>query len=230
MRKIFSILLISTFFLGCKDGKSGPENIPETDSIENVTTLSTAQSIAKAYGIDQWSNVEELNFTFNLELPNRRLERSYRWKPKTNEVTYMALEDTIQYDPMNALDSLQIATDQRFINDKYWLLAPFQLVWDENLTFIEQFRAIAPISKDSLHLLTAVYPNVGGYTPGDAYDFYYNDDYVIKEWVYRAGNQPEPSLITTWEDIQEYSEVKLTRSHKDSTQNFHLHFTNLSIH
>ncbi len=230
MRKIFSILLISTLFLGCKDAKPNPENTPETDSIENVTTLSTAQSIAKAYGIDQWSKVEELNFTFNLELPNRRLERSYRWKPKTNEVTYMASGDTIQYNRMNALDSLQMAADQRFINDKYWLLAPFQLVWDENLTFTEQSQVIAPISKDSLHLLTAVYPNVGGYTPGDAYDFYYNDDYIIKEWAYRAGNQQEPSLITTWEDIQEYSEVKLTQGRKDSTQNFHLHFTNLSIH
>ena len=45
--------------------------------------------------------------------------------------------------------------------------------------------------------LTIVYGDEGGYTPGDAYDFYFGDDHIIKEWVFRKGNATEPSTMTT---------------------------------
>jgi hypothetical protein len=96
-------------------------------------------------------------------------------------------------------------------------------------TFSEQKAVEAPISKRSMNVLTAVYPNEGGYTPGDAYDFYYTDDYIIHEWVFRESNQSEPSIITTWEDIMDLEGMRFTRSHKDSLGGFHLYFSNLSI-
>ena len=95
------------------------------------------------------------------------------------------------------MDSIAMKTDASFINDKYWLLAPFNFVWDDGVTFSEKKHVIAPISKDTLDQLTLVYSDEGGYTPGDAYDFYFGKDYIIKEWAFRKGNNSIPSLIST---------------------------------
>ena len=42
-----------------------------------------------------------------------------------------------------------------------------------------------PLVGENMQKLTIVYANEGGYTPGDAYDFYFGDDFVIREWVFR---------------------------------------------
>jgi len=229
MRNQIALLLFLSLLTSCKDAETKNPETSETIQVEAEKPLSTAQSIANAYGIEHWNQVEEFHFTFNLELPNRRLERTYIWNPKSKDVTFIQEGDTLQYNRNKELDSIQMAADQRFINDKYWLLAPYQLVWDQDLSFTEQDAVMAPISKKRMRKLTAVYPDSGGYTPGDAYDFYFDDNFIIKEWVFREGNQFEPSLITTWEDILEINEIKLAQRRKDSTQNFHLHFSNLSI-
>ncbi len=195
----------------------------------NAPQISTAEAIANAYGYHHWKNIETFTFTFNIDRGENHFERSFTWQPKLDEVHYISATDTFSYNRKDQLDSLQMAADRRFINDKYWLLAPFQLMWDQNLTFSERKEVKAPISKVPMNVLTAVYPDEGGYTPGDAYDLYYTDDYLIREWVFREANQSEPSVITTWEDILELNDMKFAQSHKDSTGGFHLYFSNLSI-
>jgi len=120
-------------------------------------------------------------------------------------------------------------TDANFINDQYWLLAPFNLAWDDSVKFSEKKNVVSPISKDTLNLLTATYGGEGGYTPGDAYDFYYGDDFMVKEWTYRKGNDSVPSMTTTWEDYKTYNGLNLATMHKDETGNFKLYFTNISV-
>lgn len=207
----------------CKD-----RSLNEKSAID-VPQISTAEAIANAYGYPHWKNIESFSFTFNIDRGENHYERSFTWNPKTEDVFFKSADDSLTYNRKETLDSLQTAADQRFINDKYWLLAPFQLMWDQNLSFSEQKGVMAPISKVPMNVLTAVYPSEGGYTPGDAYDFYYTDDYLIREWVFREANQTEPSLITTWENILELNEMKFTQSHKDSSGGFHLYFSNLSI-
>jgi hypothetical protein len=56
-----------------------------------------------------------------------------------------------------------------------------------------------------------VISNEGVYTLGASYDIYYNDDYLIRTWVFRKGNQPEPSIITTFEIIKLALEYKKPR-------------------
>ena len=127
------------------------------------------------------------------------------------------------------MDSTHIAADRAFINDKFWLLAPFQLVWDTSATISETKMAEAPISKTELNLITLTYPNEGGYTPGDAYDIYYGNDYLIKEWVFRKGNSVEPSLTTTFENFKDYNGIKIATDHKMADGNWNLNFTDVNI-
>lgn len=103
----------------------------------------------------------------------------------------LSTTDTVVYN-RTSMDSLTKKTDASFINDKYWLLAPFNLVWDEGVSFSEKENVVAPVSKDTLNQLTILYGGEGGYTPGDAYDFYFGKDYIIKEWIFREANNSIP--------------------------------------
>lgn len=188
----------------------------------------TAEKIARAHGIDRWKEVSELHFTFNVERDTAHFERSWIWKPKTEEVTMISGKDTIAYN-RKSMDSLAMNADKSFINDKYWLLAPFQLVWDSSATISEAGKVEAPISKSQLHKITITYPNDGGYTPGDAYDLFYGDDYLIKEWIYRKGNAQEPSLTTTWEGYKNMNGLKISTVHKRPDADWQLYFTDINV-
>ncbi|MCH9660268.1 MAG: hypothetical protein K0U54_05080 [Bacteroidetes bacterium] len=236
MKNILTLLCLLLISASCKDAvkelKDDANNdgkrdwIPEPDANPELTT---AEVIAYKNGFDHWKKVNTIGFTFNVDRPNRHFERSFIWHPKTDDVVYMSGTDTITYNRKATLDSIQLNADQAFINDKYWLLAPYQLVWDEGTTFSEKENQIAPISKDTLTMLTMVYDDEGGYTPGDAYDFYFGKDFVIKEWIFREGNQETPSMINTFEDYEEIHGLKIAKTHRDSTGTFKLHFTNISV-
>lgn len=187
------------------------------------------EQVAEAHGLQNWPAVEEIKFTFNVDRDTSHFERSWIWKPKTNDITAITAEKTLAYNWAD-MDSVAYKINGDFINDKYWLLAPFQLQWDaKNITHEHQSKAEAPISKVSMQKLTIVYGSEGGYTPGDAYDFYFGDDFIIKEWVFRKGNQKEPSMITTFEDYKNTKGLKIAQMHKMGEGNFKLYFTGVEI-
>jgi len=219
MKKITLSLLILLTGISCKQNQ---EKKPE------IKTLTIAEKIAQANGFEKWKNVSEIEFTFNVDRDSIHFERTWSWKPKTGDVTLISNKDTISYN-RNSVDSLSLNADKSFINDKYWLLAPFQLVWDKGTTISEVIKTEAPISKSILNKITLTYPIKGGYTPGDAYDFYFGDDYLIKEWIYRKENSETPSLISTWENYQDFNGIKLGLTHKKAEGNWKLYFTNVKV-
>lgn len=227
MKNLLAILFVSTLLFSCNNTKKSQDAVENEQSISNEN-LSTAEKIANANGFENWKDVTEIAFTFNVDRADNHFDRSWVWKPKTGDIIMMSAKDTVNYN-RSKMDTLIMKTDGAFINDKYWLLAPFQLVWDEGTSFSEKENAIAPISKDTLNQLTVVYGNDGGYTPGDAYDFFYDENFKIKEWNYRKGNSETPSMSTTWEDYENFNGIEIAKTHKDSTGNFKLYFTNISV-
>ena len=215
MKKLPVLLFIFLLAMACKNDKT-----------TGGTTI--AQNIAYKNGFEHWENVSEIQFTFNVDRDSAHFERSWTWKPKSGDVVMMDQKDTVRYN-RSQMDSLVQKTDAAFINDKYWLLAPFNLAWDEGTTFSEQPDVVSPISKDTLNLLTMVYSGKGGYTPGDAYDFYYDDDFMIREWTYRRGNDSLPTVSTTWEGYETFKNITISTMHKDGTGDFKLYFTNVSV-
>ena len=226
--QIYALLLLGA--VACKN----PREIDVDSRIDNdnpyeiVLTDQTATSIADASGVQNWKNVSEIKFTFNSDRNGNHLERAWTWNPKSNDVQLIFLKDTINYNRSN-LDSIALGADAAFINDKYWMLAPFQLVWDKGMEFFNEEKAIAPISNKTMARLTIVYPNEGGYTPGDAYDFFYDTNYVIREWNYRRANADKPSATTTWEDYQDFDGIKIATKHRNVDGILGPYFTNISI-
>lgn len=170
MKKSILILLVICINYSCKQKKTIKPD---------VEPLSIAQKIANAHGFEHWKNVKELQFKFGQN-------RNWIWNPKSNDVTLTTKNDTITYNRKN-IDSLSLKSDRAFINDKFWLLIPFQLVWDDGTKISAPIKTQAPVSKMEINKITITYSNEGGYTPGDAYDIFYNDDYIIKEWAFRKG-------------------------------------------
>lgn len=193
-----SILILSFILLcvSCKQKESKP--------LETVK-LSIAEQIANAHGYENWNKVKEIQFRFG----KRRL---WNWNPKTDDVKLTTETDTISYN-RKALDSTSLKADRAFINDKFWLLIPFQLVWDTSASISDPIEETAPISQTTLNKITITYSNEGGYTPGDAYDIFFDKDYIIKEWVFRKGNRTEPSLINTFENLQDFNGIKILTDH-----------------
>jgi len=217
------ILLLAILTISCKSEKNNSEH-----NTEQITSLTTAQKIANAHGYEHWNKVSKIDFIFNVDRGENHSERSWQWQPKTNDVTLITGNDTISYNHKK-VDSTNLRADQGFINDKYWLLAPFNLVWDEDITITEAGKTKAPISKTSLNKITLTYSNEGGYTPGDAYDFYYGDDYLIKEWTFRQANKPEPSLTTAWGNYQDFNGIKIATEHTRDGGGFKLYFTDVKV-
>ncbi|WP_114492954.1 hypothetical protein [Candidatus Ulvibacter alkanivorans] len=214
------------FFISCKNDIATSEASEETT--KNNDTLTTVEAIAYKNGYEHWDSVARIQFTFNVDRGENHFERTWTWHPKKNTVMLQSANDTIQYN-RSQLDSTSIKADQAFINDKYWLLAPFNLMWDEGTSFTEKKNVVAPISKDTLNQLTVTYSNEGGYTPGDAYDFFYSDDFIVREWIFRKGNDSVPTMATTWEDYETFNSIKIAKMHTDSTGTFKLYFSDISV-
>lgn len=227
MKNILLLILFTVSLVSCKNNNKSTENVNQNQSI-SIENLSTAEKIANASGYKNWKDVSEIAFTFNVNRGDNHFYRAWTWNPKSGDVTMTSANDTISYN-RSQLDSLNFETDAAFINDKYWLLTPFQLKWDENITISEKKNIVAPISKDTLKQITIVYGSEGGYTPGDAYDFFYDEDFKIREWNYRKGNADTPSLSTTWEDYENFNGIEIAKTYKDSTGGFKLYFTDISV-
>jgi hypothetical protein len=227
MKNIFSLILVLTIFSACKEHVNPTENEAISETEKNKTRT-TAETIAIKNGFDTWKDVEQINFTFNVARNGQSSGgRAWTWKPKTNDIIMTTAKDTVSFN-RNSLDSISKQYDAAFINDKFWLLAPYNLVWDQGTKILEKPSQIAPISKDTLHMLTMTYSNEGGYTPGDAYDFYYGKDFIVKEWGYRKGNAPEASMTTTWEDYENFNGIKIAKMHKDGA-GLELFFTDVNV-
>ncbi len=191
------------------------------DSVLSKPKLSIAEKIANAHGFEHWKNVSEIQFTFNKK-------RNWTWHPKTKDVTLITEKDTISYN-RKSIDSLSKKADRAFINDKFWLLIPFQLVWDAGTTISEPIKEIAPISKIKMNKITLLYGSEGGYTPGDAYDIYFEDDYMIKEWAFRKGNKPKAGLTNTFENYKDFNGIKIAQDHKRNKGDWNLTLSEISV-
>ncbi|MEJ2585885.1 MAG: hypothetical protein P8Z38_12935 [Robiginitalea sp.] len=226
MKKWFLPLCLAGFLISsCKEAPKETN----TSEKEQVAPENLLELLADKHGFDNWEQVDRIAFTFNVDRDTSHYERSWIWEPGRDRVTQITGGDTLSFIRSEA-DSTMARADAAFINDKFWFLAPYQWVWDQK-SFTWEFEegAEAPLSGDPMYKLTITYGQEGGYTPGDAYDFYLGKDSLLREWVYRKGNQPEPSLISTWEDYKDFKGLSLATMHQNSEGNFKLYFDGIRV-
>ncbi|MGY5847927.1 hypothetical protein ACW6QP_10960 [Salegentibacter sp. HM20] len=226
MKKIIFFLLALSI-ISCKETKKESPVVSETE-FEVQEENSIGRQIAEAHGFNNFENVEEINFTFNVKVGDSlRTSRAWNWNTKTDEIRLTEADISRTYKKDGDISEEEKEVDQKFINDSYWLLFPFQLVWSD-AEISEVKKAKAPISQTEMNYVEVSYKNEGGYTPGDTYVIYFEKDLLLKEWIYKSadGNREMP---TTWEDFKDYKGLKIARSHKSPDGSFELFFSNIEV-
>lgn len=204
---------------------------------ENTTQNNSAigHKIAQAYGIEHFDDILELEYTFNAKIGEKIISRSWVWVPKDNKVTYIeddGTKDSITYNRKNISDqssSIQ-EVDAKFINDQYWLLFPFHLAWDEGIRIdVEEEKVNLPLGTGMTTKVRVTYPDTGGYTPGDVYELYLDENYMLLEWIYRRGGSETPTRISTWEDNTKFGPFTISLNHLGPDGDFRVWFTNVGV-
>ncbi|MBV9080242.1 MAG: hypothetical protein JO102_03890 [Elusimicrobia bacterium] len=180
-----------------------------------------AMAIADRYGIVGFGDIQELRFTFNVKRGTTTFARAWTWSPVDGTVSVDTMEAgkkfTHSYNQkqLEAGDrALNEKTDRWFVNDTYWLLFPLHLAWDRGLDLTLDEDEALPIAPGRANRLVADYTDMGGYTPGDVYEVYFGDDRLVKQWVFRRGGSPTPTVATTWEENAQLGPVILSMKHR----------------
>lgn len=223
MKTFLPLALILLLITGCKD-----ENKSHTSSESNTTDDLVTTKIALASGFNNFEDVKQLNFTFNVRVNDTiRSQRDWKWFPQEQRVELTENGETRSYINDGDLDESEEAIDQKFINDTYWLLFPYQLIWSD-YEFEHNRSAVAPISGEEMEKISIKYPSNGGYTPGDTYHLFLTpDDSLIKEWTYESSSGR--SLSTTWEDYETFNGITIAKMHKSQDESFQLFFTDIEV-
>jgi len=175
--------------------------------------------IADAYGLGSWPQVEQIRYTFNVDAGPKKVARTWTWEVKADRVTYEGPDTAgkpVKSTYTRASMSPEVVkdVDPNFINDQYWLLFPFHLVWDKDATVEDKGMTAAPMGKGKLRRVTVTYPKAGGYTPGDSYDLFVGSDNHIVVWNFHEGGAPEPTLTATWANYKMAGPILVSHDHR----------------
>ncbi len=199
-----------------------------------------AEQIAKTYGLDSWGQIEAIRYTWNAQFPGVNLSQSWVWEPKTGQVSYEGkdkagkpvkvtyLRSQLSSQPADVKDEV----DPAFVNDQYWLIFPFHVVWDTSATVTDEGMQKLPLGKGSAQKVVVKYPSGGGYTPGDTWTLYVGSDGRVEEFRYDRGGPKKPSVvITTWAGYKKAGPLLISTEHRGTADGkpFHLWFTNVAV-
>ena len=179
--------------------------------------------IAKTYGIDSWGQIEAIRYTFNINVPGLKLSRTWTWEPKADRVTYEGKDKAgnpvkvtyVRSQLSSQPENVQKEIDPGFVNDQYWLVFPFHLVWDTGADIQDAGMRKSPKGKGSVRLVRVKYPPVGvGYTPGDTWDLYVGSDNRVQTMVFHHGGKAKPSVvIATWDGYKKAGPLLVSTDH-----------------
>jgi len=216
MKKYFSIVILAIALTSCKSDKKEPE--------ATTADIELYERVAAASGIDGWNDVKQAKFTFNVDRNGETVvSRDWDWRPQSGEVTLTSKNETLTYNrnSLKKTDSLAISADRGFINDVYWLLPQFKLVWDQGtqITYPDSTTQMVRIK----------YTGNDGYTPGDQYDMDIDNDMMISNWKYYPKGTTQPGMETSFENYKDYNGIKIATDHKIPDGSTNIYFTNVEI-
>jgi len=205
------------------------------------TRPAIAEQIAKTYGVDSWGQVEAIRYTWHAQFPGVDVSRAWTWEPKTGQVSYEGKDKDgkpvkVTYNS-NQLGSQSADVKEKiepgFINDQYWAIFPFHVVWDTSATVTDQGVHKLPIGSGSAKLVSVKYPaEAGGFTPGDTWDLYVGKDNRVEQFVYHRGGTTKPSVvIATWTGYKKAGPVLISTEHRGTADGkpLHLFLSDVSV-
>jgi len=195
------------------------------------------EQIAKTYGLDSFKQIEAIRYTWNGEITGLfKASRKWEWEPKTGKVSYEGKDKDGK--PVKVTYHRSQATgvpediDANFLNDQYWLLLPFHVIWDTSATVTDEGMQKLPLGNGSGEKLVVKYPSDGGYSPGDTWDVYVGADGRAQEFVYHRGGPKKPSVvIAPWTDYKKAGPLLFSLDHQSKADDapVHIFFSNVAV-
>jgi hypothetical protein len=206
------------------------------------TRPSIVEEMAKTFGLDSWGQIEGIRYTFNLDLPALKLKlaHTWEWNPKTGQVTYEGKDKdgkpvkvTYLHSQLSSQpDNVKNEIDPAFMNDQYWLIFPFHVVWDTSADVQDKGKQKLPLGKGSATQIVVKYPSDGGYTPGDTWELFLSSDNRVEEFIYRRGGDKKPSVVTTtWAGYKKAGPLLVSTDHRGTAdaKPARIFFTDVSV-
>ena len=189
-----------------------------------------AEQIAKAYGLDSFGQIDAIRYTFYI--PVFHLSRTWTWEPKADRVTYEGKDKDgkpvkvtyVRSQLSSQPENVQKEIDPGFVNDQYWLVFPFHVVWDGGATVEDAGMHKLPLGKGSARLVRVKYAG-GGYTPGDTWELYVGAD------NHHGGNAKPGVVIATWAGYKKAGPLLVSTDHRGTADGkpFSLTFTDVAV-
>jgi hypothetical protein len=225
MRALFKFLIIFSLNIGLFSSCS---------SDQPNQTGDVRQQIARAYGSDSFHQIEVIEYTFNVQIGDKHIQRSWVWWPRVEKVEFKSgsAQESMQYNRQelghNPTQNVK-KVDAWFINDNYWLLFPIHLAWDQQATVEDTGHQDLPMGQGSAKCVVVSYPKTGGYTAGDVYELFVDENHLLIQWVYRRGGSTTPTRITSWEDHRMLGPLTISLNHRGDDDKFRVWFTNVAV-
>lgn len=244
-RILLMVAIGSVVFVGCSADEG---NAPRTASRPLPGSVADApvgpeapwlkEKIAGAYLAENFARIEWLTYTFNVARGDQTTKRQWEWHPKTETVRFRghhANTDTdFTYDRHQiphvgeAEGEMVRAIDRMFINDRYWLLFPLQLAWDD-VKIHDDGEVPLPIGTGTARRATVRYPATGGYTPGDVYELFLDEKFFVVQWNFRRAGS-DTDRPATWAAPHRVGPIALSLSHEGPTAaEFRLWFSDVTV-
>jgi len=201
-----------------------------------------AGQIARTYGLDAFGQVDAIRYTFNIDLAALKLKlvRSWVWEPKTGRVSYEGKDKDgnpvkVTYSRSDLGSQSAVVKEQvdpGFINDQYWLVFPFHMVWDGGAKVEDAGMQKLPLGKGSAHKVAVKYGSEGGYTPGDTWELYVGKDGRVQEMAFRHGGSAKPSVVlASWAEHKKAGPLLFSLDHRGTADGkpFRLFFSNVAV-
>ena len=200
------------------------------------------EQIAKTYGLDSYSQIEAIRYTWNGEIPGIfKLSHMWEWEPKTGKVSFESTDKegkpvkvTYMRSELSAApDNVKTAVEPAFVNDNYWLLFPFHAYWDTSATVTDEGMKKLPTGVGSAELVAVKYgAELGGYTPGDTWELYVGKDKRVEYLVFHHGGDKKPSLVkASWAAYKKAGPLLVSTEHRGTADGkpLHISITNVAV-
>lgn len=189
-------------------------NQPLPDGTVGLEAEELADDMLEALNKTAYDSVEYIEFGF-------RGVHSYKWDKQENKVLVSWEDQTIFLDlnrSVNSFNLLELKAYKYFINDSFWLVAPFK-VRDEGVT-----RSIVTLEDPSERGLLVTYAS-GGLTPGDSYLWIIDENGFPKAWKLWTSNVPIGGLKFTWDGWVNMDDKWFSTIHESSILSVPLEIT-----
>jgi hypothetical protein len=209
--------------------------------------LSVGKALWSALGGDDgWNHARYLRFDWIVEREGKRVvARSHYWDRFSGRYRVDGVDDGKPYsiyfnvntkageayvDGKKVNDfaqSSKLVRDgyEAFINDSYWLLAPFK-IFDPGVTLTAAGEDKGP-NGESCDVLKLTFANVG-LTPQDIYWLYVDrKTHLVVEWKFVLGGENKPPTAFAWSDWKKVGPIELASMRKGIGKPSVIRFDNL---